>query len=153
MADVEWKLQRRPTAADWMFGDLDTGRFQCPTLEDELRQRKVDGETAIPAGHYEVLMENSPRFGPDTLTLVGVTGFKYIRIHGGNNDDQTDGCILVGAGIDEAKGQIYGAKTAGVLDRLKRNYRDAVARGDRVWLTVRNAPGDRYVDTGTAATA
>ena len=145
---MEWTLRRRPTAADWMFGDFTTGEdVRCYTLEDELRQMKVDGETAIPAYRLEIIMENSPKFGPDTLTLVGVTGFKYIRIHGLNNDDQTEGCIGVGNKIDEAKGEIYGAKTAGVLDRLKDVYRRARARGDRVWITIYNAPGDRYVDT------
>ena len=144
---MEWTLRRRPTAADWMFGDLTTGELRCYTLEDEMRQVKVDGETAIPAGRFEIIMENSPKFGPDTLTLVGVTGFKYIRIHGLNNDDQTEGCIGVGNKIDEAKGEIYGAKTAGVLERLKDVYRRARARGERVWITIINAPGDRYVDT------
>jgi len=144
---MEWTLRRRPTAADWMFGDLTTGELRCYTLEDELRQVKVDGEMAIPAGRFEIIMENSPKFGPDTLTLVGVTGFKYIRIHGLNNDDQTEGCIGVGNKIDEAKGEIYGAKTAGVLERLKDVYRRARARGERVWITIINAPGDRYVDT------
>jgi len=148
---MEWFLRRRPTAPDWMFGGLTTGELRCYTLEDELRQVKVSGETAIPAGRYEVIMENSPKFGPDTLTLVGVTGFKFIRIHGLNNDDQTEGCIGVGNKIDEAKGEIYGAKAAGILDRLKDVYRAARARGERVWLTIINAPGDRYVDSGELA--
>ena len=148
---MDWILRRSPTAPDWMFGGLTTGELRCYTLEDELRQVKVNGETAIPAGRYEVIMENSPKFGPDTLTLVGVTVFKFIRIHGLNYDDQTEGCIGIGNKIDEAKGEIYGAKAAGILDRLKDVYRAARARGERVWLTIINAPGDRYVDSGELA--
>ena len=148
---MEWILRRRPTAPDWMFGDLTTGELRCYTLEDELRQVKVDKETAIDAGRFEIVMEDSPKFGPDTLTLVGTKRHTFVRIHGLNNDDQTEGCIGVGNKIDEAKGEIYGAKTAGILDRLKDVYRTARARGERVWLTVINAPGDRYVDSGELA--
>jgi hypothetical protein len=149
---MEWVLQRQPTQPDWMFGGLDAGgEFSCFTLEDELRETKVHAETAIPAGRCEVVMQDSPKFGPDTLTLLDVRGFSYIRIHGLNNDDQTEGCIGVGSKVDEARGEIYGAKTAGVLDRLKQIYRDARARGERVWITIHNAPGDRYVDSGEIA--
>lgn len=149
---MEWTLQRRPTAADWMFGELTTGaELRCYTLEDELRQVKVDRETAIDAGRFEVVMVDSPKFGPDTLTLVGTKRHQFVRIHGLNNDDQTEGCIGVGNRIDEEKGEIYGAKVAGVLDRLKDVYRRARDRGERVWINIYNAPGDRYVDSGEPA--
>jgi hypothetical protein len=149
---MEWALQRRATAPDWMFGELTTGAtLRCYTLEDELRKIKVDGETAIPAGRYEVIFERSPKFGPDTLTLLGVTGFKYIRIHSGETDDHTEGCILVGNRIDEAAGRISGGKLAKVLERLKDVYRRARAAGERVWITIYNAPDDHYVDTGEPA--
>jgi hypothetical protein len=134
-----------------MFGDLTTGELRCYTLEDELRQVKVAGETAIAAGSNEVRMEDSARFGPDTLTIVDVDNFKYIRFHSGNNDKQTDGCLLVGNRIDEEKGEIYGGINAGVLERLKDVYRRAVARGERVWIDIYNAPSARYVDTGELA--
>ncbi len=148
---MEWTLQRRPTAADWMFGDLLAGDFHCHTLEDELREKKVHGETAISADRYEVVMQDSPKFGPDTLTLLDVKGFSYIRIHGLNNDDQTEGCLGVGSRIDEGRGEIYGAKTDKVLDRLKHIFDVAKVRGERVWITIKNAEGDRYVDTGNVA--
>lgn len=144
---MDWTLKRRRTAADWMFGDLEAGTFKCLTLEDEQRQVKVQGETCIPGGRYELIFENSPKFGPDTLTLVGVSGFKYIRMHSGEDDDDTDGCIIVGDRIDDIRGKISGGKLRGVLDRLKSIYRDARGRDERVFITVWNAPGDFYVDT------
>jgi len=148
---MEWTLRRRRTTPDWMYGDLTTGELRCYTLEDELRQVKVGGETAIPAGWYEVRMEDSAKFGPDTLTLVDVDNFTHIRMHSGNTDEHTDGCILVGNRIDEPKGEIYGGKAAGVLEDLKDVHRRAADRGERVWIRIVNAPGDRYVDTREAA--
>ena len=145
---MDWYLQREKSHDDWMTGTLVADQFVCATLEDELRQVKVDKETAIPANRNEVVMEDSPKFGPDTLTLVDVEGFKHIRIHSGNDDDQTEGCILVGNQVVDRLGRISGGKTAGVLDKLKDIYRAARDRGERVYLTIKNAPGARYVDSG-----
>ena len=149
---MRWYLRRRPSKPDWMFGDLTTGELRCYTLEDELRKVKIGGETAIPGGQwYEVIMEDSAKFGPDTLTLRDVENFTFIRIHSGNTDDQTDGCILVGNRIDEAAGTISGGLSAGILEALKDVHRRAVDRGERVWIHIVNAPGDHYVDTGELA--
>jgi hypothetical protein len=81
-------------------------RFLNYTLEDEYREQKVMGETCIPAGLYEVVFREveSPktksyrdRFSWFTwhLMLKDVDGFEYVYIHIGNDDDDTDGCILV----------------------------------------------------------
>ena len=149
---MEWTLRRRPTAADWIFGDLTTGgSVRCYTCEDELRQVKVDGETAIPAGRNQLIMEYSPKFKRELLTLLDVPGFKAIRIHSVRSDDDTEGCIGVGNRIDEEKGEIYGGLTAGIRAALEAEYRAAIDRGEEVWLTIINAPGDRYVDTGELA--
>jgi len=76
----------------------------CDILEDEVREQagvpvskwKRPGITAIPVGTYRVIAELSNRFGPDTLTLTEVPGYKYIRIHGGNLATHTEGCLLPG---------------------------------------------------------
>ena len=149
---MEWILRRRRTAKDWMFGDLTTGEgVRCYTLEDELRQVKRAGETAIPAGRYEIIMEYSPKFGRDLLTLLEVKDFSKIRIHSVRDDDDTEGCIGVGNRIDEATGKISGGLNAGIEDKLEAVYEAAAARGERVWITIINSPGDRYVDTGALA--
>lgn len=72
------------------------GKFECWTLEDAVRPEKVQNETAIPAGHYPVRITPSPRFKRDLPLVVGVPGFEGIRIHPGNTDADTEGCILVG---------------------------------------------------------
>jgi len=137
-----------------MFGDwFIEGKWQCHTLEDELRENKVQAETAIPAGLYELVLEDSPRFGPDTITFKDVRSFSHIRVHGGNDDDDTEGCILVGDQIDEKLGKISGAKVRGVLDALKAEIiRATDTDGERVWIEVKNAPGDKFVDTGRMVT-
>ena len=128
------------------------GQWQCNTLEDELREKKIAGETAIPAGFYELVLENSPKFGPETITFLDVRGFSQIRVHGGNDDDDTEGCVLVGDQVDEDLGKISGAKARGVLDALKLKLMEAFDRGERIWIEVRNAPGAQYVDSGNPAT-
>lgn len=79
--------------------------YICDILEDVVReipgapvaQWKVYGQTAIPSGIYRLALQTSGRFGPNTLTLLGVDGFKDIRIHGGNTDVETLGCLLPGS--------------------------------------------------------
>lgn len=78
--------------------------FLCDVLEDEVRELpgvpvedwKIHGVTAIPAGTYRVTLEVSGRFGPDTITLHDVPGYKFIRGHAGNKAADTEGCLLFG---------------------------------------------------------
>ncbi|WP_223688366.1 DUF5675 family protein, partial [Streptococcus pneumoniae] len=73
----------------------------------------------MPSGRYRVTLDTSPRFGPETLTINDVPGFTGVRIHGGNDADDTEGCIIVGDSIDRQKSTISGAQLHGVLKRLK----------------------------------
>lgn len=78
--------------------------FICDILEDEVREipgRTVEqwkqwGKTAIPSGVYKIGLEHSNRFGPDTLTVFNVPGFQGVRIHAGNTQADTEGCLLPG---------------------------------------------------------
>ena len=75
--------------------------FLCDTLEPTRRNlsggaRKKAGRTAIPEGRYPLVVAYSPKFRRWLPTLVGVPGFKGIRIHTGNTENDTRGCILVG---------------------------------------------------------
>lgn len=68
----------------------------CWTLEDTVRKLKIPHKTAIPSGQYEVIMSYSNRFKRKLPELLNVPFFKNIRIHSGNTEHDTDGCILVG---------------------------------------------------------
>jgi len=80
------------------------GLFVCYTLEDTVREVdgvdvkewKIPGRTAIPRGEYEVVLSMSNRFKKILPEVLNVPGFAGIRIHTGNTQKDTEGCILVG---------------------------------------------------------
>ena len=81
---------------------VDTRLF---VLEDKVREIpgqhvltwKVFGETAIPKGTYKVIISFSNRFQMDLPEILNVEGFSGVRIHCGNTDKDTEGCLLLGA--------------------------------------------------------
>jgi len=128
-------LARDDQQADRTHGRLYVdGRWQCFTLEDTVRAPgvKVQGETAIPAGRYPVVLEDSTRFGPDTLTLKDVPGFTHIRIHAGNTERETSGCLLVGQTRDSAS--IGHSRVA--LEELRRTLVPRLQAGEEAWIHV-----------------
>ena len=80
---------------------IEGNAFECYTLEDKVREGdifkvKVQNETAIPSGRYEVILNMSNRFKKYMPLLLNVPNFSGVRIHSGNTKDHTEGCILVG---------------------------------------------------------
>lgn len=71
-------------------------KFICYTLEDKVRPMKIYGETAIPYGTYQVIVNHSQRFNQLMPLLLNVPNFEGIRIHMGNVSANTNGCLLVG---------------------------------------------------------
>jgi hypothetical protein len=147
---VKLDVYRDPVAGDTTFGRLLVdGQAECLTLEDELREVpgvpvgewKVHGETAIPAGTYELAVRDSPKFGPDTLWVTGVPGFHYILIHSGSDVDSTEGCIVVGDQVKREAGTIHGGKLRGVLQALKDKVVPRIKAGELVLIQVHNPPG------------
>lgn len=76
------------------------GKYFCDTLEDKVRdlfkEAKVPGETAIPAGIYNIIVNYSPKFKRLLPRLLNVPHFDGILIHRGNTAKDTSGCIIVG---------------------------------------------------------
>ena len=93
----------------YTIGDLYiNGKWFCSTLEDkdiglsydmtsdEIKKKKVYGETAIPTGTYNIVVNNSPKFKRNLPRLQNVPGFDGVLIHRGNTANDSCGCILVG---------------------------------------------------------
>ena len=72
------------------------GKFECYTLEDKEREVKIKCETAIPKGTYKVIINKSNRFKKLLPLLLSVPNFEGVRIHPGNTNHDTEGCVLVG---------------------------------------------------------
>lgn len=103
---------------------VDGDDFKCYTLEDKDRKlsaedspefivgMKVYGKTAIPYGTYELAVTFSNRFKKNLPLLLNVKGFEGIRIHTGNTDADTHGCLLVGTEKDVVNNRILNSRTA-----------------------------------------
>ena len=91
------KLKREDFTEDSTIGKLYINDvFHCFTLEDKVRDTKIQNITAIPAGKYEVIISYSNRFKQMMPLLLNVPNFQGVRIHWGNYSKDTEGCILVG---------------------------------------------------------
>ncbi len=106
---MELQLTRQVKTNRSTIGELKiNGVFECFVLEDrdrglkqtmpisELTELKVRTRTAIPAGRYEIVVSFSQRFQKMLPLLLNVPAFEGIRIHPGNTDADTEGCLLPG---------------------------------------------------------
>jgi hypothetical protein len=101
------------------------GKLFCDTLEDADREVKIKHETCIPTGTYQVVIDMSQRFQKLMPHILNVPGFDGIRIHSGNTEADTSGCILVG--------ERHGDKLINsriTFDRLMIALKDCADNGD-----------------------
>lgn len=100
-------LERTTFLPDRTLGLLATPRYVFHTLEDTVREKpgvpvevwKVQDETAIPQGTYPLILDMSARFKCILPHILSVPGFTGIRVHAGNTDEDTSGCILLGMSV------------------------------------------------------
>jgi len=135
---------------DWVNPDpklvphLEYNDFQCFTMEDQPNEPKIPGETRIPKGRYKIELRTeggmqaryAERFDwhKGMLWLRDVPDFTYVYIHLGNDDDDTDGCILVGDGAISnvmERGMVTRSEVA--YTRLYEQILDSIAE---VWITI-----------------
>lgn len=83
------------------------GNFVCYGLEDSVRDHKIKGSTAIPAGRYKLGINNyggmNSRYKKDypnmhrgMIQIMHIPEYSHVYIHVGNNFSHTAGCLLVG---------------------------------------------------------
>ena len=126
------------------------GVFFSYGLEDQFQEVKVSGETRIPEGTYPITyrMVISPkteayraRFPWFTyhLQLQDIPDFKYVYIHIGNTDGHTDGCLLVGDGIDNlASGRGFLSNSTSAFRRLYKMVGEAINDGEKCFVEIKS---------------
>jgi len=135
---MELKLIRKTFTDNSTIGELFNGDvFLCYTLEDMTREPdiKIPGRTSIPYGRYEVAITFSPKYNCKMPILLNVPNFEGIRIHSGNDDGDTEGCILVG--LRKGKDMIFESRLAYV--KVKELIGAKIAYDEKVFITIEKA--------------
>lgn len=116
-----------------LFLDGDILR-QCYTLEDPVRDVKIQGETAIPEGTYEIILNYSNRFKRIMPRLLSVPNYSGVLIHSGNTPEQTEGCLLVGRIIVNKE---FIGESRGAFNDLYAKLEEASKHG-KIMITIKN---------------
>lgn len=113
--------------------DKDRGLTQDMPLK-QIQTLKVQNETAIPKGRYEVTISYSNRFKCDMPEILNVPGFAGIRIHQGNSDVDTDGCLLLGLNIT---GEDFISSSKVAFSQFFPLLKKAVEANEKVFITIK----------------
>ena len=73
--------------------DKDRGLNQTMSIND-IKKKKIYGETAIPTGTYQLVIDYSNRFKKNMAHILNVPGYEGIRLHTGNSASDSLGCII-----------------------------------------------------------
>lgn len=129
-------LQRKWATEKSTIGELSlNGKSVCLILEDPVRPVKIKGQTAIPAGKYQVVITPSNRFKRDLPLLLNVPNYEGVRIHPGNGPDDTEGCLL--PGLERSTDRVLASRVA--FERLFSTLRVLLKQGD-VWIEIKDVP-------------
>lgn len=135
---MKLRIERGAPGASSTIGKLYVdGVFFAYTLEDIDRQlesggKKIHRETAIPRGSYKIIIDFSNRFQKQMMHVLNVPGFEGIRIHAGNTDKDTEGCILLGK--VRSDNAVFNSREA--VNALFDKVRAALSAGQEVNLEV-----------------
>ena len=142
---MELELTRSVKTNKSTIGELTVnGVFECFILEDkerglrkdmpisELIVMKIKARTAIPTGRYEIVVSFSDKFQKMLPLLLDVPAFAGIRIHPGNTDANTEGCLLPGK--TKSPDMIGSSRVAftALFDKIK-----AALQREKIFITVK----------------
>lgn len=113
------------------------GKYVCDTIEDKVRvlkseKDKVKHKTAIPKGRYKVILSYSQHFERVLPELLDVPYFKNIRIHAGNTEEDSSGCLIVG--LNKVKGKVIESKAT--LNKLMNILQPAWNNKEQIHITI-----------------
>jgi len=145
---MEIFLQRMKDNTDSTIGAMYiNGELECFTLEDTYHETKIPGETRIPEGTYEIKLRNEGGmtkkyasrypFHKGMLHLQNVDNFKWVYIHTGNNEDHTEGCILVGNSVSCTPGAQHVGASVLAYKRIYPKIAKAIEKGETVTIEVK----------------
>ena len=138
---MEIKVIRYILMNDYTIGKLYIDdEYITDTIEDKCRkiekkEDKIYGITAIPHGRYPVVLDYSPKYSKLMPHILDVPYFEGIRIHSGNSDEDSLGCIIVGEYVPGvAGGWVSNSRLAygKVFEKLKQ----ASDKGERIFITI-----------------
>jgi hypothetical protein len=142
---MELQLKRETFTEQSTIGTLTIdGVFECFILEDKDRglndtltleqilKVKVYGKTAIPYGRYEIDWTMSARFKVFMPILLNVKGYAGIRIHKGNTEIDSLGCLL--CGTRKITNRITESTLA--TKNLYAKIENAKKQGQRIYITI-----------------
>lgn len=109
------------------------GKYLCETIEDKVREEKIDDVTAIPYGTYKVDLTMSPKFKRLLPLLEDVPYFTGIRIHRGNTAEDSSGCILPGE--NKEVGRVIHSTKYEML--IIEKIMEAIKRGEEITIDIR----------------
>ena len=129
--------------------------YVCDTIEDkdrdltqntplnDIKKKKVYGQTAIPSGTYNVTLDvvstkfvQKPYFkalcGGKLPRLMNVPGFDGVLIHTGNDEDDSYGCIIVG--YNKVKGKVIESRKA--FEKLYPILKQAFNKKEKITIQI-----------------
>jgi len=132
-------LRLRTTGSETIGAFYVDGVWTCWTLEDPPNSPKIPKRTRIPSGTYEIRLrdeggmtkryaERFPGMHKGMLHLQAVPDFTYVYVHIGNDEDDTDGCPLVGLTVDMGRGRL--GDSTGAYKKIYPPLAAAVDNGD-----------------------
>ena len=101
---------------------------------EEIKKIKIHGQTAIPSGRYEIRVTLSARFRRRLPILLNVPGYAGVRIHPGNTDANTEGCLLPGK--NDRVGQVSNSRATMAI--LQQRIEETIARGGKVFIEIKD---------------
>jgi hypothetical protein len=128
-------LERKYLMDTYTIGKLSiNGVYFCDVLEDKVRIPfiKISKETAIPYGTYIVTITYSGKFQREMPLLNNVPQYEGIRIHSGNTEVDTEGCLLVGE--NKVKGKVINSKIT--FDKLYPILKETFDKGEKITIEI-----------------